>query len=85
MNKTLDNHTLYYFRTCPFCLKVLLMMKIMGIKITKKNIHINPLHKAELVKGGGKKQVPCLRIERDAGQIEWMYESEDIIRYLKTV
>ena len=29
--------------------------------------------KAELIAGGGKKQVPCLRIE-DTGGTRWMYE-----------
>ena len=39
-------------------------------------------HALELVRGGGKTQVPCLRIETVDGQVEWMYESDDIIRYL---
>ena len=36
-----------------------------------------------LMLGGGKTQVPCLRIENADGQVEWMYESDDIIQYLK--
>jgi len=32
--------------------------------------------------GGGKRKVPCLRIEED-GKTEWMYESNDIIAYLE--
>ena len=32
--------------------------------------------------GGGSTTVPCLRIRRD-GQEEWMYESLDIIDYLR--
>lgn len=35
-----------------------------------------------LMQGGGKTQVPCLRIEQADGSVEWMYESDDIIRYL---
>ena len=38
-------------------------------------------HHLELLKGGGKGQVPCLRIESE-GQVEWMYESDEIINYL---
>jgi len=34
------------------------------------------------MQGGGKTQVPCLRIEQAGGEVEWMYESDDIIRYL---
>lgn len=35
-----------------------------------------------LMQGGGKTQVPCLRIENIDGEVQWMYESDDIIRYL---
>jgi len=32
--------------------------------------------------GGGSTTVPCLRIQSD-GQVRWMYESLDIIEYLR--
>lgn len=38
-------------------------------------------HKKSLMRGGGKTQVPCLRIDSESGT-KWMYESNDIIRYL---
>ncbi len=41
----------------------------------------------ELRKGGGKSQVPCLRIEHESEKgkvsVQWLYESEDIIAYIK--
>ncbi len=37
----------------------------------------------DLMKGGGKTQVPCLRIESGDGQVEWMYESDDILSYVR--
>lgn len=40
-------------------------------------------HAQALMQGGGKTQVPCLRIEQADGNVEWMYESNDIIEYLK--
>ena len=40
-------------------------------------------HSSALKQGGGKTQVPCLRIEDSAGNVQWMYESDDIIQYLK--
>lgn len=40
-------------------------------------------HAKALMQGGGKTQVPCLRIEQADGKVEWMYESDDIIRYLR--
>ena len=33
--------------------------------------------------GGGKRQVPCLRIEATPGEVQWLYESMDIIAYLQ--
>ncbi len=36
----------------------------------------------ELVTGGGRATVPCLRIEREEGQVEWMYESIDIMQFI---
>lgn len=42
----------------------------------------NPEYRNALVAGGGKAQVPCLLIETDDKPQWWMYESEDIVRYL---
>jgi len=39
-------------------------------------------HVKALMQVGGKTQVPCLAIEQADGSIEWMYESDDSIRYL---
>ena len=44
----------------------------------------HPENNADLIAGGGKSQVPCLRIEDEKGDVSWMYESLDIIRYLKS-
>ncbi len=38
-------------------------------------------HASDLMKGGGKTQVPCLRIDDGSGNVQWMYESDDIIRH----
>lgn len=37
----------------------------------------------QLLCGGGKGQVPCMRIELDDGNIQWMYESDDILNYVR--
>ena len=44
----------------------------------------NARNNADLIAGGGKSQVPCLRIETENGDVRWLYESIDIVRYLKT-
>ncbi len=38
---------------------------------------------AELIAGGGKLKVPCLRVGNEDGQTQWIYESGEIIGYLE--
>ncbi len=39
----------------------------------------------KLNRGGGKTQVPCLRIEETGTDtVMWLYESDDILSYIKT-
>ena len=56
-----------------------------GIEIPMRNTVMDIEAYKELVTGGGRAMVPCLRIERDEGQIEWMYESLDIMRFIDDV
>ena len=53
-----------------------------GIDIPMRNTVMDVSAYKELVSGGGHTTVPCLRIERDEGQVEWMYESIGIIRFI---
>lgn len=84
MNKGLDAKglTLYHFSACMFCMKVRFFLWRKRIKISQKDILINPEYAQELVTGGGKRQVPCLRIENE-NTVQWLYESSDIINYFK--
>jgi glutaredoxin 2 len=63
---------------------VLLVLWWKGLKIPLKDILFHPDNNTDLISGGGKGQVPCLRIESENGGVEWMYESIDIIRYLRS-
>ena len=64
------------------------MMFLRGKKssIERRNIHESN-YGEELLKGGGKSQVPCLRIEQisktNETEVVWLYESDDIIEYIK--
>lgn len=73
---------LYHFDTCPYCVKTRQIINNLNINLTMKNIRKNPKQGIELKKGGGKIQVPCLRIEDAKGTIQWLYESNDIINFL---
>jgi glutaredoxin len=75
---------IYQFEACPFCIKVRRAAKRMNLKIDIRDARKEIQFKNELVEGGGIYQVPCLKITKDDGSTEWMYESSNIIRYLKT-
>lgn len=81
--KRLKGHELFHFTTCSNCIIVRLALWWMGLELPLKDIRSYPENKAELIAGGGKKQVPCLRIEDEKDGVRWMYETIDIIRYLK--
>jgi glutaredoxin len=74
---------LFEYFTCPFCFMTRRVIKQLGIDIERRDILKNPDFKQELIKGGGKSQVPCLRIEEN-NQLTWLYESVEIIGFLKS-
>lgn len=70
---------LYYFTECPYCQRVLQVIREHQMSgIETRNIRENPLHKETLIQIGGKGQVPCLVIDGVP-----LYESNDIINWLK--
>ncbi len=70
--------TLYHFMGCPYCQRVRDFLSKEGINVPMKDTHENPLWRDELIKIGGKSQVPCLVVEAQA-----IYESSDIIEWFK--
>jgi len=86
--KELTSYSLYHYESCPFCSttkKALRDTDLNGLKITKKDILSITKFRSELIKGGGKLQVPCLKIENSLGHSKWLYESNDIIRYFNKI
>lgn len=75
--------TLYQFQACPFCVKVRRFLKRHSLRIETRDAKRNPTHRAVLQDQGGQIKVPCLRIRHDAGQVDWLYESSEIIQYLE--
>ncbi|NTU89219.1 MAG: glutaredoxin [Actinobacteria bacterium] len=73
----MKNLTLYYSATCPFCQKVLRFCDANGITLDMRSTS-DPTAREELIRVGGKSQVPCLFIDGEP-----LYESNDIIGYLK--
>ena len=73
---------LYMRPSCPYCVRVTQFSSEAGIPLTQCNISEGS-HLEALMVGGGKRQVPCLRIEATPGEVQWLYESMDIIAYLQ--
>ena len=83
VDQSVQNFQLYQLPACPFCVKVRRAMKRNGININLRNINDDTQYKEELIAQGGKRTVPCLRIENDDDSITWMYESKAIIKFLE--
>ena len=79
-----QNLALYHFPTCPFCLKTRRVMQRLSLKIELRDAQHDATHRAALIAGGGKPQVPCLLITDANGQQTWLYESDAINAYLNS-
>jgi len=78
------NMKLYQFQQCPFCIKTRRTIRKLGLNIELRDARNDPHWNSELINEGGRYQVPCLRLVKDDGSIEWMYESDDINQYLQS-
>jgi len=80
-----ETYQLFKSDTCGFCHRVRAYVAQLGMEMPVRDIHTEAEAFRELLQGGGRSMVPCLRIERgtgDGAEVEWMYESMDIMRYL---
>lgn len=76
----MENLELYYIDICPYSRKVLNFIEDNNLidKVELKDIRAKDEYRQSLIKIGGQEQVPCLFVNGSP-----MYESEDIIKYLK--
>ena len=72
---------LYVLESCPYCIKVMKFLDDKNVDYKKINIE-DKKSEENLIKLGGKRQVPFLV---DSDRNIQMYESNDIIEYLKTI
>ncbi len=82
VNAACENLALYQFQSCPFCVKVRRQIHKLNLPIELRDAKNNEQFRNELADHGGRIKVPCLRIE-EAGDVQWMYESNDINAYLQ--
>ncbi|MHB1143333.1 MAG: glutaredoxin family protein [Thiobacillus sp.] len=73
---------LYHFPTCPFCLKTRRTLRRLSLDVELRNAQHDDAHRAALIAGGGKPQVPCLLIADADSRQTWLYESDAIAAYL---
>ena len=83
VEQDLRSMTLYQLYACPFCVKTRRTLHRLNLPMEIRNVQQGSPYRQELETGGGRLQVPCLRLQ-DQGEDVWMYESSDIIRYLNS-
>jgi len=81
VDRRAKNLSLYQFHACPFCVKVRRALHKLNVNIELYDAKTDKIGN-ELLKEGGKRKVPCLRIEENGG-VQWMYDSKSIIQYLQ--
>jgi len=82
VNEQAQQLRLYQFFACPFCIKTRRAIYKMNLPIEKLSASKGSPHRDDLLAGGGKIKTPCLRIENQ-DNVEWLYESSEIIDYLQ--
>lgn len=82
----MKHYALYYYDSCPYCQRVLATINSVNVEVELRNVLDDARHSKEQRAATGRTTVPCLRIQ-DAtlGEDHWMYESGDIMRYLKSL
>ena len=77
--------TLYQTQLCGFCGMVRRAIAQLGLSevVAERYLESDADGVRELSEGGGLVQVPCLKIERDNEPVQWLYESMDIIDFIK--
>lgn len=73
--------TLYFKTTCQYCRKVIDFAEANGISLEMRDVVLEPAHMERVIEEGGKRQVPYLVDDKEGVA---MYESDDIIEYLRT-
>ena len=66
-------------------MKVRREIKRQSLNIELCDAQHNQEHRQQLLEGGGQIKVPCLKISKQDGDPIWLYESSEVIRYLKSL
>lgn len=81
VDRLANSLTLYVVHNCSQCRKLSKHLQVLNVSVTVKDLKRCHIYEKELFAGGGKAQVPCLRVEKGS-QRQWIYEFDEIVRYL---
>ncbi len=76
-----EEYQLFKTDFCGFCYRVRGFLEEYNIEVPMRDVNQDAAAFRELLQSTGRTTVPCLRIQRGE-EVEWMFESMDIIRYL---
>ena len=74
--------SLYGYPGCPFCRRVFDAVDSLGLEIPLRDTQQDADHHRDLIEAMGRATVPVLQIKGEAGDVKWLPESADIVRYL---
>ena len=74
--------SLYGYPGCPFCRRVFDAADSLGLEIPLCDTQQDADHHRDLIEAMGRATVPVLQIKGEAGDVKWLPESADIVRYL---
>jgi glutaredoxin len=74
---------MYQFLTCPFCIRTRRAIRRLSLDIETRDALAHAPSRRQLLEGGGRIMVPCLRISAADGSVQWLYESREIVKYLE--
>ena len=83
VDKQCRDLVLYEYKTCPFCIKVRQEMHRLALPIERRDAQQEGSNREALVRGGGRAKVPCLKVTDRSGKSQWMYESDEIVAFLR--
>lgn len=81
--RKLQGLTLYHYHSCPYCIRVRNFLERSGLEVELADVRTDRERYRDLVESTGRSTVPVLRIEDEHGEVRWLPESLDIIRYLE--
>ena len=92
--------TLYTSRYCGYCYRLLFLVRQLALTdehVRVIDVSTYPERRLDIIRGTGRRTVPVLRIQtaeergspmpatgEEHGSEEWLFESRDIARYLRT-